>query len=524
MTRRELVAWVALAPAAQAQVRRRPTGRKPNILMIMADQHRFDCVGAYGNKAIHTPHIDRIAREGVRFDCAYSSTPTCTPARAALLTGLSPWHHGMLAYSDIAERYPLEKPRALAEAGYQTTTIGKNHFYPMRNSHGYQQMLTDEHCSYWAPGDSAHQKEASPEARCDYEAWFWSQNPLGDPHATGLSWNDYRAKPFVMPERLHATKWTGDVAVNYLESYDRDQPFFLKVSFIRPHSPYDPPERLMRKYQGAAIPEARAAKWAQKYEPRSGPDNEIWHGKLPAAEIRQSREGYYASVEFVDEQVGRILAALEKKGMLEETLIIFFSDHGDMLGDHNLWRKSYPWEASSRIPMVMRWPEGLVQGKRGIVSKQPVELRDILPTFLEVAGAKPSRPLDGRSLLQLAAGKTEGWREWIDLEHSICYSPTNNWNALCDGKIKYIYSAFDGTEQLFNLAKDPGEMTDLAGNPAHASTLGLWRGRLVEHLAERGERYVKDGTLIARPKGVLTAPHFPGWPEHPHRPGLQGRI
>lgn len=524
MTRRELVAWVALAPAAQAQVRRRPTGRKPNILMIMADQHRFDCVGAYGNKAIHTPHIDRIAREGVRFDCAYSSTPTCTPARAALLTGLSPWHHGMLAYSDIAERYPLEKPRALAEAGYQTTTIGKNHFYPMRNSHGYQQMLTDEHCSYWAPGDSAHQKEASPEARCDYEAWFWSQNPLGDPHATGLSWNDYRAKPFVMPERLHATKWTGDVAVNYLESYDRDQPFFLKVSFIRPHSPYDPPERLMRKYQGAAIPEARAAKWAQKYEPRSGPDNEIWHGKLPAAEIRRSREGYYASVEFVDEQVGRILAALEKKGMLEETLIIFFSDHGDMLGDHNLWRKSYPWEASARIPMVMRWPEGLVQGKRGIVSKQPVELRDILPTFLEAAGAIPSRPLDGRSLLQLAAGKTEGWREWIDLEHSICYSPTNNWNALCDGTIKYIYSAFDGTEHLFNLAKDPKEMTDLAGDPVHASTLSLWRGRLVEHLAERGERYVKDGTLIARPKGVLTAPHFPGWPEHPHRPGLQGRI
>ena len=524
MTRRELVAGVALAPAAQAQVRRRPTGRKPNILMIMADQHRFDCVGAYGNKAIHTPHIDRIAREGVRFDCAYSSTPTCTPARAALLTGLSPWHHGMLAYSDIAERYPLEKPRALAEAGYQTTTIGKNHFYPMRNSHGYQQMLTDEHCSYWAPGDSAHQKEASPEARCDYEAWFWSQNPLGDPHATGLSWNDYRAKPFVMPERLHATKWTGDTAVNYLESYDRDQPFFLKVSFIRPHSPYDPPERLMRKYKGAAIPQARAAKWAQKYEPRSGPDNEIWHGKLPAAEIRRSREGYYASVEFVDEQVGRILAALEKKGMLEETLIIFFSDHGDMLGDHNLWRKSYPWEASSRIPMVMRWPEGLVQGKRGIVSKQPVELRDILPTFLEVAGAKPSRPLDGRSLLQLAAGKTEGWREWIDLEHSICYSPTNNWNALCDGKIKYIYSAFDGTEHLFNLAKDPKEMTDLAGDPVHASTLSLWRGRLVEHLAERGERYVKDGTLIARPKGVLTAPHFPGWPEHPHRPGLQGRI
>ena len=146
----------------------------------------------------------------------------------------------------MAASYPLEKPRALAEAGYYAAAIGKNHFHPIRNPHGYHQMLLDEHC---AAGQHKWQDE-----RCDYEAWFWSQMPTGDPHATGLRWNDYRGKAFVLPERLHATTWTGDTAVNFLQTYERPEPFFLKVSFIRPHSPYDPPARWMKKYESARYP------------------------------------------------------------------------------------------------------------------------------------------------------------------------------------------------------------------------------------------------------------------------------
>ena len=504
-----MAAGVAQAARGQTSSARRT---RPNILMLMADQHRTDCVGAYGNPLIRTPNIDRIAHEGVRFDCAYTSTPSCTPARSALLTGLSPWHHGMLGMVRMATRYPLEKPRALAEAGYYTTVIGKNHFYPMRNPHGYHQMILDEHCSYWFHKAKPAEAAAS-EDRCDYEAWFWSQAPMADPHATDLSWNDYRGRAFALPEHLHATRWTGDTAVNFLKTYERPEPFFLKVSFIRPHSPYDPPARCLKTYEDTAIPKAKAGPWAKRYEPRSGDDNEIWHGKLSSDVVRQSRQAYWGSVSYVDEQIGRILEVLDQRGILDETLIVFLSDHGDMLGDHNLWRKTYAYEQSARVPMLMRWPTGLISAQRGQHMSQPVGLRDILPTFLEASGAPAPQNIDGRSLLSLVRTHGEGWREWIDLEHNVCYSPENHWNGFSDGRTKYVFHARDGEEQLFDLAKDPGELTDLAGDTAHADRLRLWRGRMLEHLSERGDEFVKGGKLVLRPKGKATSPKFPGYAE-----------
>lgn len=513
MTRRDVlkVGSAAAAPAVLSQGRK--SGRRPNILFLMADQHRGDCIGAAGNRVIRTPNLDRIAHEGVTFQRAYSSTPTCTPARTAVLTGLSPWHHGMLGMTAMAERYPLEKPRALRDAGYYTITVGKQHFHPMRNGHGYQRMVLDEHCPCGnGPQVLAAAEAKGPIERCDYESWFLSQAPHLDPHATGLWWNDYLARPFALPERLHATNWTGDTAVNFLNGWNGRQPFFLKVSFIRPHSPYDPPARFMKMYEDAALPEAKAGKWAAKYAPRSGQGTDIWHGQLSPEEIRRSRQGYYGSVSHVDEQIGRILEALEKRGWLDETLILFTSDHGDMTGDQNLWRKSYAYEPSAGIPMLMRWPAGLIGAQRRKAMTQPVELRDVLPTFLEAAGAESSRPIDGRSLLSLVRTGGAGWREYIDLEHDICYSPANHWNALTDGHWKYIFHALDGEQQLFNLDKDPHELEDLAGDAAFAGELLRWRGRLVAHLSERGEPFVKNGQLGLRPKGMFNGPNFPRKP------------
>jgi arylsulfatase A-like enzyme len=147
----------------------------------------------------------------------------------------------MLGMTNMAGQYPLEKPRALREAGYYTITIGKQHFNPMRNAHGYQRMILDEHCPCGnGPEAFAAAEKQGPIERTDYEAWFWSQAPVLDPHATGLWWNDYPSKPFALPEGLHPTTWTGDTAVNFLNTWQERQPFFLKVSFIRPHSPYDP--------------------------------------------------------------------------------------------------------------------------------------------------------------------------------------------------------------------------------------------------------------------------------------------
>ncbi len=180
-----------------------------------------------------------------------------------------------------------------------------------------------------------------------------------------------------------------------------------------------------------------------------------------------------------------------------------------MTGDHNLWRKGYAYESSAHIPMTMRWPSGMPGARRGIRMSQPVELRDALPTFLEAAGTASPRPLDGRSLLSLVRNGGEGWREYIDLEHDVCYSPENHWNALTDGRWKYIFHARDGEEQLFHLEGDPHEMEDLAGDPAHADELRKWRERLVEHFQERGAPFLVNGKLAPRPEGMAKSPNFP---------------
>ena len=479
----------------------------PNILMIMADQLRFDCVGAYGNKVVHTPHLDRIARDGIRFQTAYSCTPSCTPARSALLTGLGPWRNGMLGYSDMSKKsYPFEKASALAAAGYYTTSIGKNHYNPINNPHGYEHLITDEHNPMWFKDESAKTQPLTD--RSDYESWFWSTRPDKDPYATGLGWNDRTGKPFAYPEELHPTHWTGTTATRFIEQYDRTEPFFLKVSFIRPHCPYDPPERLFKMYADAELPKAEVADWASRYEPRSDTTDALWHGKLSQEEIRNSRQGYYASITHVDEQLGRILKALEERKMLDDTFIVFFSDHGDMLGDQNLWRKTYAYESSAHIPMLVR-PAASMHLETNRVIAEPVEIRDMLPTFLDVAGALIPDRFEGRSILKLARGKMKDWREYIDLEHNVCYGITNHWNALTDGKWKYIFHAYDGEEQLFHLQDDPHELHDLAKSPEHVETLALWRGRLVSHLKERGEDWVKDGKLCIRQKGQAFSPNFP---------------
>ncbi len=229
LTRRTLLKLGGAAAASASALPARAQSResRPNILFLMADQHRADCIGAAGNAAIRTPNLDRIAREGVLFTSAYSSTPTCTPARTALLTGLSPWHHGMLGYSDIAQRYPFEKPRALRDAGYYAVAVGKQHYSPMRNGHGYQRLILDAHCPCGnGPAALAAAEAKGPVERTDYESWFYSQAPNLDPHATGLWWNDYPAKPYALPENLHPTKWTGDTAVNFLEYLAREPAVF----------------------------------------------------------------------------------------------------------------------------------------------------------------------------------------------------------------------------------------------------------------------------------------------------------
>jgi arylsulfatase len=503
MTRRDFLKVTAgvssLSVLSHGAPARASAGSKPNILYLMTDQHRSDCLGCAGNRVIRTPHLDSIAADGVLFPNAYTSTPSCTPARAGILTGLSPWHHGMLGYGRVAGKYPFELPQALRDAGYYLFGIGKMHWYPQKLLRGYHGLLVDE-----------SGRVETRDFVSDYRLWFKEEAPDRNPDATGIGWNDYRAKAYALPERLHPTVWTGDRAVEFIEKYDRAEPFMLKVSFARPHSPYDPPQRFLDMYNVDDMPAPVVGDWAARYAPHNDPPNPSqWHGDLGVRQAQESRRAYYGSVTFIDEQIGRILAALKRRGLYDNTLIIFFADHGDMLGDHHLWRKTYAYESSANIPMILRWPKSMrLDAQRGKKLSQPTELRDVLPTFLDAAGAPIPRHLDGKSLLHLVRGNTKDWRPWIDLEHSMCYDQ-DHWTALTDGRFKYIYFAYDGREQLFDMAEDPGELHNLAEVPAQETLLKQWRRRMVDHLTERGEEFVANGKLAIRKKRLLYSPNYP---------------
>jgi len=466
----------------------------------MADQLRGDFLGCSGNAAASTPNLDRLAREGAIFERAYSSTPSCTPARAAILTGQSPWGHGMLGYHRVRE-YPFELPTIFRDAGWQTHQVGKNHFHPQRNPHGYDVIELDE-------SGRVHDEEFVS----DYRQWFARQAPGMDPDATGIGWNDYRAGVYVLPEELHPTAWTADRAVAFLEERHDGRPFFLKVSFARPHSPYDPPARFLERIDEELVPAPFRGEWSdEEFASFVKPGaHTAARNALPVEVALRSRRYYLASLAFVDEAIGRILDALEETGELDDTVILFTSDHGDMLGDHHLWRKTYAYEGSARIPWVLWWGRNVAELDRGQVRHEPVELRDVMPTFLDAAGLPVPGTVEGDSVLSLLRGEQAGWREWLDLEHATCYWPGNVWTALTDGKTKYVYHAYDGREALFDLEADPGETRDLADEAAHAAELELWRARMIEHLEPRGEPWVVPGPdgleLGIRTKTILLRP------------------
>jgi len=472
--------------------------KQPHIILIMTDQQRFDALGCMGNPVVISPNIDQMAQNGVVFRSGYSATPSCTPARAGLLTGLSPWHHGMLGYGRVARKYPFEMPQMLREAGYYTFGIGKMHWFPQKSLHGFHGTLVDESGRVEQDGFVS-----------DYRDWFKLQSPGSDPDATGIGWNEHRAGIYKLDEKLHPTYWTGKTAVEFINNYELEQPLFLKISFARPHSPYDPPKRLLEKYDNVEIPEPWIGDWCEEFA--NYPDKpDAAFGNFGTEHAVKARRHYYANITFIDEQVGQVIDALKQNGLYDDALICFTADHGDMLGDHYHWRKTYAYEGSSHIPFIMQWPEWIdVEVKRGSQLEQPVELRDWFPTFLDVAGVSIPGKMDGHSMLSLVKEKNPEWREYIDLEHATTYRPENYWSALTDGKVKYIWFFRTGEEQLFDLVSDPGEKHELHTEASWQSELKKWRNRMVQHLSERGDGFVKNGQLVKRTENLLYSPNYP---------------
>lgn len=489
-----LLMWLAIgATAARLHAVENAAAKRVKILFLMDDQHRGDWLGSAGAKWMITPNLDRLAREGALFRRAYSSVPSCVAARTTLLTGLSPWSHGLLGYTAVPARFDFEKPRMFTEAGYRTHAIGKQHFAPLSNTHGYQSVELGE--------------PSRDGVTADYEAWFAKETGGKSAYKIYRSGNDQRGGVnFAFDEKLHETYWTADRAVEFLETQPRNTNWFLKVSFHRPHAPLNPPQRWYDRYEGVEIPMPQVGDWARKWYGNEHTsfetDPDATRGVVPNDEIRRSRRSYAAAISFVDEQIGRILGALAKRGELENTLILFTSDHGDVMGDNYLYRKTFPVEGSVNVPMVVRWPASLgLADHRGEVRWELVELRDVLPTFLDAAGLDRPASIEGSSLLDALRGKP--WRNVLDLEHASCYRPKDGWVALMDQRYKYIYYTITGEQQLFDLHDDPRELRDLAAEPGSLALVKEWRKKMVEHLAVRGPAWVRDGDLVVQTQAIL---------------------
>lgn len=476
---------------------------RPNLLLIMTDQHRGDCLGCDGNPVIQTPYLDELAENGTRFTAAYTAVPSCIPARASLMTGMDQWHTGVLGMgrsrSNMTAAYAHTLPGELAAAGYHTQGIGKMHFHPQRALYGFHNTILDE-----------SGREQTPGFRSDYRTWFEQHKTEAYGYRDhSIDWNSWLGRPSHLPEHLHPTWWTAQQAIEWLGRRDPEKPFFLKVSFARPHSPYDPPQAYYEMYRDRAMPLPYRGNWADIHD-RAIADTNAWRSHRPDEDIQRARACYYGNVTFIDHQVGRLIYELRRHDPQQwrNTLVIFASDHGDMLGDHHLWRKTYAYEGSARIPMIVQPPLSW-DCPRGQVRDEVAELRDVMPTFLQAAGVGVPETVDGSSLLPLTQGETVPWREYLLGEHDWCYSHEQANYYLTDGRFKYLWFPYLGTEQLFDRQSDPGEEEDLVTTGAAREQLARWRETMVRELAARDCGLVAEGKLVTLPQDqAVRSPHL----------------
>ena len=480
--------------------------KRPNLILITTDQHRGDCLGCDGHPVLETPYLDDLAEDGVRFTRAYTSVPSCTPARAGILTGMDQWNHGRLTmHGNDPLEFPATLPGELAKAGYHTQAIGKMHFLPSRRLYGFHHMLLDESA-----------RRESPRFHSDYHRWFdrAKEGEYGY-RDHSVDWNSWVARPTHLPEHLHATHWAADEAIWFLEQRDPTKPFFLWLSFARPHSPYDAPQPYFDMYSHSPhIPKPAVGDWTEEFN-RPTADVNAAFSHRSEREVHRARAGYYGNVTFIDHQIGRVLYELRRHQHDEwdNTLVLLTSDHGDMLGDHHHWRKTYAYEGSARVPCLMRLPKHC-DFDRGQVLSLPVELRDIMPTLLDAAGMAIPESVDGDSLLRPARGDTSGWREFVMGEHTRSYPWEWDYGMqyVTDGKEKYVWFHAADRERFFDLEADPLELHDLSADPSAQERIERWRTRLADVNERRGDPRGCNGKLVSQGRdAIVLSPNYDRW-------------
>ena len=437
----------------------------PNILWICTDQQRFDTIAAWGNDAIRTPHVDRLVREGVSFTSAYCQSTVCSPSRASFLTGRYPRTTGCRQNGQAIPPGERLISRMLADHGYRCGLAGKLHLASCAN-HRVETRIDD-----------------------GYEVFHWSHHPQPDwPENAytqwlakhGKTWEEFYDGPQTayvkrgVPSQYHQTTWCAEMAVDFIR--EARGPWMFSFNCFDPHHPFDPPPDYLDEVRPQDMPLPSYREHELDDKPRYQQlDHEWAHNEEGGFHVsamtdddrRQVTAAYYAMIELIDDQVGRMLQALEETGQLDDTLVIFMSDHGEMLGDHGLYYKGpHFYEAAIHAPLVMRLPDRLPAARQ---VDALVELVDLAPTLLELAGVRVPERVQGRSLLPLI-DRGEPHRDHVYCEYYNAWTHPRSYGTMMrtrEHKIVVYHGVDDG--ELYDLAADPGEHENLWRSAAHAA-------------------------------------------------------
>ncbi len=437
---------------------------RPNILIIQADQHRQDCIGAYGNPDVRTPHIDTLAADGVRYDNSFCPYPVCTPSRYSFLTSLYPRQHlGGSNHCTIPAGLPTF-PKVLRASGYRTAAVGKMHFTPTYADVGFERMQLAE-------------QNGAGRYEDDYHAWLRAEG-LGNridlvdqerefrQQAPDDYWQNFGALESDLDEAHHSTTWIGDRALEGLNGWD-DGGHLLMASFIKPHHPFDPPAPWSRMYDPDAL--TLLPGWTDACLPadlafRPGYfDNTA----LTEAALRRVMAYYYATISHIDFQVGRMLDLLKAKGLYDNTLVVYNSDHGEYLGFHHLLLKgNRMYDPLVKVPLIVKFPG---QARAGEVSEELVNSLDVAPTLLGWAGCDAPKSWAGADL-------TDG----IDRQVIFAESGGGHEYMARTRTRKLLLTAYPDQSLFFDLQSDPLELDNRFHDPACQVEIADLRDRLLD--------------------------------------------
>jgi iduronate 2-sulfatase len=451
--------WLAAATMAFAQPERaRPAGGTPNVLLVMADDLNND-LGAYGHRMVKTPNLDRLAARSVRFDRAYSQFPLCSPSRVSLLTGRRPDTtrvHDLV--TDFRTTLPdvVTLPQAFKRTGYVSARVGKIYHYGN-------------------PG------QIGTSGLDDPASWDEVVNPRGvdkdeEPHVTNLtparglgSALAYYASP--APDEAHTDGKVAAETIALLEKY-QDRPFFIGAGFYRPHCPFIAPRKYFDLYPLDRIRTPAFSPADLEGIPRAAWFTTPPNWDVPPEGLRETIRAYYASITFLDANVGRVLDALDRLGLADRTIVVFISDHGYHLGDRGQWMKQTLFEHSTRAPLLIAGPGVAAKGR---ASQRIVEFLDVYPTLVALAGVPAPPGLEGRSLISLLKDTRARW-EHAALSQVRRGGQAKSYMGYSVRTADWRYTEWDGGAQgveLYDEDDDPGERRNLAADPKH-------RGRVAE--------------------------------------------